>query len=113
MDIEIEAEMNKKKLYSPSVGVKWPVELGRDVIIICCGVWLKTLIFDVALFIVVIDKPDELWLCPMMLLWSRGGDTGSDFTFTLIGDVEGGGVLFETAKCGKPLWERERKMVGF
>lgn len=44
----------------------------------------------------------------MILLWSRGGDTGSDFTFTFIGDVEGGGVLFDTAKCGKPLREDKK-----
>lgn len=84
-------------IYLPGVGVKCPVELGLVFIIKCdCG-WLKLkwLIFDVALFIVVIESPAVLCVCPIW--WSRGGDTGSDFTFIGIGDVDGGGVLFDTA----------------
>lgn len=109
----------------PGVGVKCPVEFGRELITKCWW-WFKTLILDETLFIVVTDKlplplppasppPTEplppllLWPPPppppIILLWccSRGGDTGSDFTLICIGDVEGGGVLLDTAKCGRPL----------
>lgn len=97
--------LKKRKLNDvnrlPGVGVRCPVEFGREVIIRCdCG-WLKWLIFVDALFIVVIDNPLEFCTCPIW--WSRGGDTGSDFTFIGIGDVAGGGVLFDTANCVIPL----------
>lgn len=82
----------------PGVGVKWPlVEFGLEFIIRCCCGWFSTLMFEVALCIVVIDRLAELWVWAMW--WSRGGDTGSDFTLMAIGDVLGGGVLFDTAKC--------------
>lgn len=54
------------------------------------------------------------WFCPIKLFWcewwSLGGDTGSDLTLTDRGDVEGGGVLFDTAKCGKPLKKNNKKI---
>lgn len=104
----------------PDVGVKWPVELGRELIIKwVCG-WLRTLIFDDILFIVVVKPgvqcpPPPLPPLlppppppPIIFVWcSRGGETGSDFTLMCSGDVEGGGVLFDTAKCGKPLFKLE------
>lgn len=95
------------------MGVKWPVDDGRefimcewfillpsdadewfpprsdedpppsDVIIDCCWCWLSS--------------------------WSRGGEIGSAFILTGAGEEEeGGGVLFETAKWGIPL-ERGKK----
>lgn len=86
--------------YLPGVGVKWPpVEFGLELIIRCCCGWFSTLEFDVALFIVVIDRLAELWVCAMW--WSLGGDTGSDLTLIAIGDVLGGGVLFDTARWDK------------
>lgn len=84
----------------PGVGVKWPpVEFGLEFMIKCCCGWFKTLILVVALFIVVIDRLAEL--CVWVKWWSRGGDTGSDLTLIAIGDVLGGGVLFDTAKWDK------------
>lgn len=93
----------------PGVGVKCPVEFGLVFIIKCdCG-WLKWLIFDVALFIVVIESPAELCVCAKW--WSRGGDTGSDFTLIGIGDVDGGGVLFDTANwlSALKIWSERNK----
>lgn len=87
------------KLNLPGVGVKWPpVEFGLELMIKCCCGWFKMLIL-VALFIVVIDRLAEL--CVWVKWWSRGGDTGSDLTLIAIGDVLGGGVLFDTAKWDK------------
>lgn len=84
----------------PGVGVKCPVEFGLVLIIkCCCG--CKTLTFAVALFIVVADRPPAF--CVWAKWWSRGGDTGSDFTLIGIGEVDGGGVLFDTAKWDKLL----------
>lgn len=89
----------------PGVGVRCPpVEFGLELIIRCCCGWLSTLEFEVALFIVVIDRLAELWVCAKW--WSRGGDTGSDFTLIAIGDVLGGGVLFDTARWDR-LWHHQ------
>lgn len=101
--------------YLPGVGVRCPVELGLVFIIKCdCG-WLMWLIFDVALFIVVIERPAVLCVCAKW--WSRGGDTGSDFTFIGIGDVDGGGVLFDTANWVNALQNKakgqKKTSVGF
>lgn len=91
------------QFYEPGVGVKWPVDEGRE--FIKCE-WFKLLPNDVA----------EEWLMPpprdvtidccwcWLSNWSRGGDIGSAFILTGAGDEEeGGGVLFETAKWGIPL----------
>lgn len=57
-----------------------------DVTIDCCWCWLS--------------------------IWSRGGDIGSAFILTGIGDEEeGGGVLFDTAKWGIPLQSVKRGWV--
>lgn len=91
----------------PGVGVKCPpVEFGLELIIRCCCGWLSTFGFDVALFIVVIDRLAEL--CGCAIWWSRGGETGSDFTLIAIGDVLGGGVLFDTARWDKLRRRRRR-----
>lgn len=103
--------ITKQMKYKPGVGVKWPpVEFGLELIIKCCCGWFKTLIFEVALFIVVIERLAELCVCAIWW-WSRGGDTGSDFTFTAIGDVLGGGVLFDTAKWDKLMTQNNNKLM--
>lgn len=60
-----------------------------------------------ALFIVVVDSPAVVWTCAIW--WSRGGETGSDFTLIGIGDIDGGGVLFETANCVNPLYSKVKE----
>lgn len=48
--------------------------------------------------------PGPWWCWCDTLLWcSRGGEIGSALIFTDSGEVDGGGVLFETARWGKPL----------
>lgn len=68
--------------------MRWPVELGRGNV--CPWPWLWR------------------WLSgwPSACEWllaSRGGEMGSLLIFTGSGDVEGGGVLLDTAKWGRPL----------
>lgn len=93
----------------PGVGVKWPVDEGREFIKCewfkllpnddAADEWVKPIIDDVPPSDVTIDCC-WCWLSS----WSRGGEIGSAFILTGAGDdEEGGGVLFDTAKWGIPL----------
>lgn len=107
----------------PGVGVKCPVDDGRE-FIICewfillpkddTDEWLTPIIDDVPPpRDVTIDCCCWCWLSN----WSRGGDIGSAFILTGAGDDEegGGGVLFDTAKWGIPLkvMKKGQSMISF
>jgi len=71
------------KKCQPGVGVRWPVELGRGKVWPWPWLWRW-----------LSGWPSVCeWLLP-----SRGGEIGSLLIFTGSGDVEGGGVLLDTAK---------------
>lgn len=96
------------------MGVKCPVDDGRE--FIRCE-WFKLLpsVPTVVCPIPIIEEPSDVtidcwcwWCCWFIDIWSRGGDIGSALIFTGAGDDDGGGVLFETAKWGIPLFIRIR-----
>lgn len=87
-----------EKLISPGVGVKCPVDDGRELII---WEWLRVLPNEFPPMPIIDEALNDC--CWWLSIWSRGGDIGSAFILTGMGDEEGGGVLFDTAKWGIPL----------